>query len=130
MLKLKRVFLYVFVAFLTLSFVPSSLCADIVFKGVCGSYYYDLNVSATRYYGAFCDSGSLKVYWDTRIDQIVTAYYNNGNLVMYDYNQRVVRLWDNLDTVTFIGEPSFHFLAGLAGLLIGLSFLYVVMRLV
>ena len=135
--RLKGIYKKVLPYVLTLSFLSPSLFsplhADIIFKGVCGSYSYDLNISAKKYYGAFCESGHLRVYWDARNDQILTLYtdptYNSFDL--YDYKNYVKKSFDyDEGAIKNIGDPSFHFLAGLAGLLIGLSFLYVVMRLV
>jgi hypothetical protein len=130
---LRRVFLVVFITFLT-SFLPVSLSADIIYKGVCGSYQYDLNISSNKFYGAFCSSGSLQVYWQkSGTDQILTLYtdptYNSFDL--YDYKHNVKKSFDYDDgQIVNIGSPYTYFLFGLAGLLIGLSFLYVVMRLV
>ncbi len=114
--------------------LPVSLCADIIYKGVCGSYSYDLNISSNKYYGAFCDSGKLRVYWEkSGTDQILSLYtdptYNSFDL--YDYRNYVRKSIDYPDgAIKNIGDPSFHLLAGLAGLFVGFSFLYVVMRLV
>jgi len=135
--RLKGIYKKVLPYVLTLSFLSPSLFsplhADIIFKGVCGSYSYDLNISATRYFGAFCDSGQLKVYRDARTDEIVMLYTDptENSLDLYNFDGDVLRTFDyDEGAIKNIGDPSFHFLAGLAGLLIGLSFLYVVMRLV
>lgn len=134
MRRLQGIFKKSFLSYILASCLLSpALFADIIYKGVCGSYSYDLNVSSNKYYGAFCAGDTLKVYWDASSDQILSLYtdptYNSFDL--YNYKNYVKKSFDYPDgAIKNIGDPSFHLLAGLAGLFIGLSFLYVVMRLV
>ena len=114
--------------------LPAFLCADILYKGVCGSYAYDLNLSSNRYYGAFCDSKRLLVYQVKSGADYVRALYTDPTYNSFDViSLNTGRVYKSIDypadAVKNIGEPSYHFLSGLAGLLIGLAFLYVVMRL-
>ena len=121
---------------LTLILLSPSLSADIIYKGVCGSYSYDLNVSNNKYYGAFCDKGRLLVYFDgSGSRDYIRAIYTDPTYNSFDiYSIETGKWYKSFDynegDIKNIGVPSFHLLAGLAGLLIGLSFLYVVMRLV
>ena len=119
---------------LFLLFSPLLLFSDIQYKGVCGSYSYDLNISSNKFYGAFCNGEFLRVYQVRNgTDRILSLYtdptYNSFDL--YASNGNVVKSFDyNEGDIVNIGSPSFHLLSGFAGLFLGFSFLYIVMRLV
>ncbi len=114
---------------------PALLNADIIFKGNCGSYFYDLNIPHSRYYGAMCDGSKLLVYYDISVDRILSIYcnLNNSSCYTFDFTGRVFSSFNstlNGSKVVYTGGSEIELLHGLAGLFIGFSFLYVFMRLV
>ena len=52
----------------------NSLFSDIIYKGICGSYDYNLTIKSNKYFGAFCDGNRLLVYEDKSRDYIRAIY--------------------------------------------------------
>jgi hypothetical protein len=132
MLKLRFFFLFV-----VLLLLVGTLSADIKFNGVCGAYSYKLDIPHNKFFGGMCVGGQLYVYNDKATDEIQGIYVDPLVSTYLDiFDLQNYKVLDNLDytvndgEIIIISDPSFHFLAGLAGLITGLSFLYVVMRLV
>ena len=104
--------------------------ADIVFKGVCGSYSYDLNIPSNKYYGGHCKDNVLVAYMDARTDYIRGIYSDPLVSDTIDtYSLSTGRVYHSLDWTQNDGKIEFIGVYGgliyvLAGSFIGFTILF------